>query len=605
MANLSAMTYEIGRIMGLATSNQDPQQEIVDHYIQLKNALIMMVDDEPIMMELVQAFLESEGYSRFITLEDSRLALESLQDQRPDVLLLDLNMPNVDGFDILEAMRQQKQLQHIPVIVLTSANDPASKLRALELGATDFLAKPVDPSELALRLRNTLTVKAYQDQLAYYDTLTGLPNRKLFIDRLEWALNRLHRDGGALAVVDICLDRFKYVNQSLGIKGGDVLLQKVAARMLEQVRQGDVISKVPVDDLWRSLSRLGGDEFSILLDDMSRSENAESVVARLKSTFDEPFNVDGQDVTISASMGISVYPDDGDNADVLMKNAGAASAFVKKQGGDGYQFFSDEVEARSKERMQLETDLRKAIGRGEFEMYYQAKVDAKTEKFTGLEALIRWNHRERGIISPAEFIPMAEEIGFIHSLGDWVILNVCRQIKLWQDKGWSDFTVSLNVSPQQLSAGDIVSFVEGALSNNQIPANRLVLELTESLAMDKGLDILGLLKALKTTGVGLSIDDFGTGYSNLGYLKKLPFDELKIDRSFLMNIPEDQDEVALIRAIVAMAKSLGLTIVAEGVEELPQLECLRSLDVETIQGYYFSRPMPAQDFDDYYLGLKG
>lgn len=591
--------------MGLAASNQDPQQEIVDHYIQLKNALIMMVDDEPIMMELVQAFLESEGYSRFITLEDSRLALESLQDQRPDVLLLDLNMPNVDGFDILEAMRQQKQLQHIPVIVLTSANDPASKLRALELGATDFLAKPVDPSELALRLRNTLTVKAYQDQLAYYDTLTGLPNRKLFIDRLEWALNRLHRDGGALAVVDICLDRFKYVNQSLGIKGGDVLLQKVAARMLEQVRQGDVISKVPVDDLWRSLSRLGGDEFSILLDDMSRSENAESVVARLKSTFDEPFNVDGQDVTISASMGISVYPDDGDNADVLMKNAGAASAFVKKQGGDGYQFFSDEVEARSKERMQLETDLRKAIGRGEFEMYYQAKVDAKTEKFTGLEALIRWNHRERGIISPAEFIPMAEEIGFIHSLGDWVILNVCRQIKLWQDKGWSDFTVSLNVSPQQLSAGDIVSFVEGALSNNQIPANRLVLELTESLAMDKGLDILGLLKALKTTGVGLSIDDFGTGYSNLGYLKKLPFDELKIDRSFLMNIPEDQDEVALIRAIVAMAKSLGLTIVAEGVEELPQLECLRSFDVETIQGYYFSRPMPAQDFDDYYLGLKG
>ncbi len=591
--------------MGLATSNQDPQQEIVDHYIQLKNALIMMVDDEPIMMELVQAFLESEGYSRFITLEDSRLALESLQDQRPDVLLLDLNMPNVDGFDILEAMRQQKQLQHIPVIVLTSANDPASKLRALELGATDFLAKPVDPSELALRLRNTLTVKAYQDQLAYYDTLTGLPNRKLFIDRLEWALNRLHRDGGALAVVDICLDRFKYVNQSLGIKGGDILLQKVAARMLEQVRQGDVISKVPVDDLWRSLSRLGGDEFSILLDDMSRSENAESVVARLKSTFDEPFNVDGQDVTISASMGISVYPDDGDNADVLMKNAGAASAFVKKQGGDGYQFFSDEVEARSKERMQLETDLRKAIGRGEFEMYYQAKVDAKTEKFTGLEALIRWNHRERGIISPAEFIPMAEEIGFIHSLGDWVILNVCRQIKLWQDKGWSDFTVSLNVSPQQLSAGDIVSFVVGALSNNQIPANRLVLELTESLAMDKGLDILGLLKALKTTGVGLSIDDFGTGYSNLGYLKKLPFDELKIDRSFLMNIPEDQDEVALIRAIVAMAKSLGLTIVAEGVEELPQLECLRSFDVETIQGYYFSRPMPAQDFDDYYLGLKG
>lgn len=590
--------------MGLATPNQDPQQEIVDHYIQLKNALIMMVDDEPIMMELVQAFLESEGYSRFTTLEDSRKAIESLQDQRPDVLLLDLNMPHVDGFDILEAMRAQKQLKHIPVIVLTSANDPASKLKALELGATDFLAKPVDPSELALRLRNTLTVKAYQDQLAYYDSLTGLPNRKLFLDRLEWALNRLQRDGGALAVVDICLDRFKYVNQSLGIKGGDILLQKVSARMLEHVRQGDVISKVPIDDLWRSLSRLGGDEFSILLDDMSRSENAENVVARLKSAFDKPFNVDGQEVSISASMGISVYPDDGDDADVLLKNAGAASAFVKKQGGNGYQFFSDEVEARSKERMQLEADLRKAIGRSELEMYYQPKVNTKTEALTGVEALIRWNHPQRGIISPAEFIPLAEEIGFIHSLGDWVILTVCRQTKLWQDKGWNDFTVSLNVSPQQLLNGDIVSFVAGAIKNNQIPADRLVLELTESLAMDKGLDILDLLKRLRATGVGLSIDDFGTGYSNLGYLKQLPFDELKIDRSFLMNIPTDQDEVAIITAIVAMARSLGLKVVAEGVEELPQLECLRLFDVETIQGYYFSKPMPVPGFERYYLDLK-
>ncbi|MGH1373415.1 MAG: GGDEF/EAL domain-containing response regulator [Cellvibrionaceae bacterium] len=595
------MNSEIGRIMTLAAPNQDPQQEIVDHYIQLKNALIMMVDDEPIMMELVQAFLESEGYSRFTTLEDSRKALDALQDERPDVLLLDLNMPNVDGFEILEAMREKKSLKHIPVIVLTSANDPASKLKALELGATDFLAKPVDPSELALRLRNTLTVKAYQDQLAYYDTLTGLPNRKLFLDRLEWALNRLHRDGGALAVVDICLDRFKYINQSLGIKGGDLLLQKVSARMLEQVRQGDVISKVPIDDLWRSLSRLGGDEFSILLDDMSRSENAETVVARLKSTFDEPFNIDGQEVSITASVGISVYPDDGDNADVLMKNAGAASAFVKKQGGNNYQFFSDEVEARSKERMQLETDLRKAIGRGQFEMHYQPKVHTQTGELLSVEALIRWNHPQRGLVSPGVFIPLAEEIGFIHSLGDWVILSVCRQAKLWRDKGWVDFNVSLNVSPQQLTAGDIVSFVSGALKNNQLPPESIVLELTESLAMDKGLDILDLLKRLKACGVGLSIDDFGTGYSNLGYLKQLPFDELKIDRSFLMNIPSDQDEVAIITAIVGMAKSLGLKVVAEGVEELAQLECLRGFDVESIQGYYFSRPLSVSDFEQYYL----
>ncbi len=581
---------------GLNNSYGDDNHPMGEHYIKLKNAHIMMVDDEPIMMELVQAFLEEEGYSRFSLQSDSRKALDQINEQRPDVVLLDLNMPEVNGFDILKAMGETQALRYIPVVVLTSSNEPADKLTALELGATDFLAKPVDPSELVLRLRNTLTSKAYQDQLAYYDSLTGLPNRSLFLDRLDWTLSLTDRSSSSLAVIDICLDRFKHINQALGIKAGDELLKQVSARLLEQVRLSDVVSKTQMTNSWRSLARFGGDEFSILLTDMTRSENTEIVMRRLMSVFEKPFVLQGrQEVSITASIGAAVYPEDGTSSEQLIKRSGAASAFVKKQGGNGFQFFSDEVDARSKERVALESDLRRAIGRGEFEMHYQPKVDARTQELVGIEALLRWRHSTLGFVSPVDFIPMAEEIGFIHSLGDWVILTVCRQVKVWRDLGFCPATVSLNVSPQQLVSGDLPAFLQGVLDKNSLPEGVITLELTESLAMNSSIDGVSVLNRLKQTGVNLSIDDFGTGYSNLGYLKQLPFDELKIDRSFLSNVPGDRDEAAIVAAINSMAKSLGLSVVAEGVETIEQLDFLKGLNVDVIQGYYFAKPMAADD----------
>lgn len=580
----------------------DIKSEVQQHFIELKNALIMMVDDEPIMMELVQVFLESEGYSRFIIQPDSSMAIEQLESLRPDILLLDLNMPRVSGFDILQAIGEREHLVHIPVIMLTSSTDPADKLKALELGATDFLAKPVDPSELALRVRNTLTVKAYQDQLAYYDNLTGLPNRALFLDRLELALSRYTDEGGTLAVVDIGLDRFKHVNQSLGINSGDDLLKQVASRILDRVREDDVMSKVGTEGLWRNLSRLGGDEFSILLNGLESVEEVEVVVRRIRKVFNTPFDLSGSEVLITASMGVAVFPVDGTNADQLVKRAGAASAFVKREGGNNHHFFSEEIDARSRDRLKLETDLQRAIGRDELEMYYQPKVCGKTHKFQGVEALIRWNHHELGMISPVVFIPLAEEIGFLRSIGDWVIYDVCHQISLWRERGLPDFTVSINVSPQQLQRGDLVGTVASAIERNGIDPACLVIEVTESLAMEDSARNSDLLNRLKALGVSLSIDDFGTGYSSLINLKRLPFDELKIDRSFLVNVPADKDDVSIVTAIVAMAKSLNLRVVAEGVEELEQLEFLSELQCDTIQGFYFSRPFAADRVEAFIEG---
>ncbi|BFM16387.1 hypothetical protein R50073_25700 [Maricurvus nonylphenolicus] len=590
--------------MTLSSAPSSQVNEVKEHYNKLKDALIMMVDDEPIMMDLVQTFLESEGYKHFVNLEDSTQAVSEVLQQRPDVLLLDLNMPEVNGFEILAELQQDDKLNHIPVIVLTSSSDSDSKLKALELGATDFLAKPVDPSELALRLRNTLTVKAYQDQLAYYDALTGLPNRKLFLDRLEWSLSRQQREGGSAAIIDISLDGFKKINQSLGIKSGDILLKCVADRLMEHIRQSDVVSKIPEQDLYRSLSRLAGDEFSILLTDIDRPDQVETIIRRLVNLFQTPFNIANEEVLISASVGVAIYPDDGDTSDSLVKRAGVASAHVKQNGGNGYHFFSKELEARSKQRLSLEMDLRQAIEHQEFALHYQPKVWTATQQIMGMEALLRWQHPKKGMISPAEFIPLAEELGLLPSIGRWVIIEGCRQLARWQQQGLPPLKLSINVSPQQLKDKSIITLLGKAIEKFSLSPSQLVIEITESLAMEDSTANVELLHAIKALGVDLSIDDFGTGYSSLSYLKHLPFDELKIDRSFLINIPNDRDEVAIVKAIIAMAQSLDLRVVAEGVEEAPQLEFLNKLQCEVIQGFYFSKPLPSKAFAEFVLSHK-
>ena len=572
--------------------------DVKDLHLQLKNALIMMVDDEPILMEVLQAFLEEEGYQNFVTVEESSSALDVMRKRKPDIVLLDLKMPEVTGFEILEQVRADKNLQRVPVIVLTSSSDPATKLKALELGATDFLAKPVDASELALRLRNTLTVKAYQDELTFYDALTGLPNRARFLERLDWSLKSAQRSGDAVSVLKVSIDRFNQINGTLGPNAGDSLLRQVANRLNNSVRLSDVVSHTGRDDIWQNLARLGGDEFSILLPGGNASEDAAYVANRILSVLRDSFDIDGHEVFVTGSAGIAVYPEDALTTDSLMKNSGAAAEFAKQQGRDNYQFYSKEINKRAKERLNVESQLRRAIENKQFVLHYQPKVNVATGKVTSMEALVRWQHPERGLLSPYHFISIAEGASLIADIGEWVIYEACRQNKIWQSEGLGFLDIAVNVSSQQFAPKYLQKTLDAAIKSG-MDLKYLVIEITESMLMGDEERTIDILNKIRKAGPKLSIDDFGTGYSSFGYLKRFPVDELKIDRSFLTEVPQKKDDCAIVRAIIAMAESLEMSVVAEGVERQDQLDFLSNLKCDVIQGFFFSKPLPADEFAKY------
>lgn len=561
------------------------------------DALIMMIDDEPLVMEVLQTCLEEHGYRFFSKIEDSRLAVEAIWEQRPDVVLLDLNMPEMDGFEILRALRSNPDTRFLSVIVLTSSNDSNTKLKALELGATDFLAKPVDRSELVLRIKNTLTVKAYQDQLAFYDTLTQLPNRKLLLDRLDWAIKAAARDGGEVAVLNVAIDRFQQVNELLGTQAGDELLVEVSRRLLKSLRDTDTVSRANHDP-WRNIARLSGDEFSILLTDLKSSSQIVAITERLRQCLREPFNIKQREIYITASIGIAMYPKDADTTDTLMRHAGAATAYAKEKGRDCYQFYSAEINAAAQQRMNLEHSLRRVLERQELTLHFQPKVCPFTSAVKGAEALVRWYSPDFGFIPPNEFIPIAEETGIITQIGEWVLRKACEQNVIWSQQGLR-LTMSVNVSAQQFRDNKFPVIVQKVLSETGMDPELLILEITEGVLMGDTSRVGDLLFKIKSTGVHLSIDDFGTGYSSLAYLKTFPIDELKIDRSFIVDTPADSDSAAIVRTIVAMARSLDLSVVAEGVEEESQLQFLRELSCDLIQGYYFAKPLPAAEFEEF------
>ncbi len=566
----------------------------------INDATIMMVDDEPILMELLQAFLEDQGYSNFITIEDSTKAIDAMHQLQPDILLLDLNMPNLGGLDIIKLMRADSLLKRLPIIVLTSSTDAETKLQALELGATDFLAKPVDASELALRLRNTLTVKAYQDQLAYSDSLTGLLNRSRFLERLEWAIKSASRSQAQLAVMKLNVDRFKQINDALGPKAGDSLIIQIADRLLSSLRGSDVISLSGNEGLWQNFARIGGDEFSILFPESIQTNDISYVTKRLLEAIRLPFSVEGQEVFVTASIGIAIYPLDGQDTDTLTKNASVATEFSKKQGRDNYQFYSEEINKQDRERLSIETELRRAIEQNEFVLHYQPKLSVSPERVVGMEALIRWQHPTKGLLSPFHFIQIAEDSGLINLLGEWVIHEACRQVKQWHEEGLEGLQVSVNVSPQQFTEKNIQASIDAAVSSG-LDLQYLELEITESMLMGDEERLIKVMQNIKNIGPRLSIDDFGTGYSSLSYLKRFPLDELKIDRAFIIDIPGSKEDKAIVKAIIAMAKSLDLSIVAEGVETVEQLNFLKETDCIIIQGFYFSKPLPAEAFKRYVL----
>ncbi|HEY7164732.1 MAG TPA: EAL domain-containing protein [Candidatus Binatia bacterium] len=580
----------------LSTVAQSSEQRSqADSYAALRSAAVMMVDDEPTTMEVLQAFLENEGYQHFITTTDSTRAMELIASENPDIVLLDLNMPKVSGFDILRQIRAHSRFRHIPAIVLTSSDDSKTKLSALQLGASDFLAKPVDPSELALRLRNTLAAKAYQDRLTYYDTLTGLANRQMFMERVIWSIRCAGRDHTRAAVLHIGLDHFKKINDTLGHAAGDQLLSHVAQRLAACLSAG-AGGPNKGSEAEPLVARVGGDEFNILLPELERPEDAATFASKVLAAMREPFQIEGREFFMTLSVGMAIFPEDAENGHTLLKNAGVALNQAKREGRNDYQFYSPGMNAKAIERLSMTNHLRRALEREELVPMYQPKVDIRTGRIIGAELLLRWYHPELGSVSPAEFIPLAEESGLIVPFGEWVLRAACKQNRTWQSAGLASIRIAVNVSARQFRDHGFLRSVAEVLDETGLDPRNLMLEITENVIMEAARENLEVLDQIKAMGIKLSIDDFGTGYSSLSYLNQLPLDELKIDRSFIKEIRSEFDEAPIVTAIVAMAHSLGLSVVVEGVETEAQLALVTRQGCDHYQGYLFSKPVTTEEF---------
>ncbi|GFE61246.1 EAL domain-containing protein [Geobacter sp. AOG2] len=447
---------------------------------------------------------------------------------------------------------------------------------------------PYDGKEaVCVMVKDITERKQFEETLffqANHDLLTGIPNRYLLLDRLEQALAAARREGHIVAVLLLDLDNFKIINDTYGHAIGDHLLKSVAQRLKSVVRSGDTIA------------RLGGDEFVVVLTRIDRIENVVLVAEHILNHFTNPFIVDDKEFFVSPSIGLALYPNDDDSAAALLTKADTAMYHVKDKGRAGFQFFTTEMNTRVVDRMELEVGLRRALERGEFVIHYQPKVDLSTRRIQGMEALLRWNHPDRGLIPPNTFIPLAEESGLIIMIGEWVLRTVCEQHKKWQAEGLPPMTMAVNISARQFKQQDLVERIGAILAETGLEASVLELELTESYLMDNVSEAIAKLHALKGMGLGLSLDDFGTGYSSLGYLKQFPIDVVKIDKSFVDDILVNPDDATIVRTIILMAHNLNMTVVAEGVETEDQLDFLAAHNCEMVQGFYFSRPLAADGF---------
>ncbi|MCP5221530.1 MAG: EAL domain-containing protein [Zoogloeaceae bacterium] len=472
-----------------------------------------------------------------------------------------------------EVLNRRKNGELFPeLLTISTVRDPAGQ-------PTQYVALLTDLS----RLRQS---EAQLAHLAHYDPLTDLPNRLLVQSRLDHALDTAQRENGRLAVLFIDLDRFKDVNDSLGHPVGDELLVAIAQRMRARLRESD------------TLARLGGDEFLVVLEDIHRPEDAAEVAQGLIRLQDAPIRLpSGHEVYVGVSIGISLYPNDGDSTTELIRQADAAMYQAKSQGRNTFRFYTAALTEAADQRLAMEGRLRRALQAGEFVVHYQPQFVAATGEVVGCEALVRWQDPDGGLVPPANFIPLAEDTGLIVPLGRWVLETACAQAQAWREAGVADLVMAVNLSGRQLQQRDLVSVVAEALERSALPPDRLKLELTESMIMDHGDEAIALLHSLKALGVSLSIDDFGTGYSSLAYLKRFPIDEMKIDRGFVRDTPDNASDAEIVATIVAMGRNLKLRVVAEGVETQQQLDFLIGLGCNACQGYLVSPGLSAADFE--------
>ncbi|MBA2689328.1 MAG: EAL domain-containing protein [Burkholderiales bacterium] len=539
------------------------------------------------------------------------------EDHPYSVAFVDMRMPGGwDGLHTIEALwRADPDIQ---VVICTAYSDyswdditarlghsdrllilrkPFEKIEVLQLACALsnkwwlFRQRQADFDELERRveertqhLQLALSERlSYETQLQYqvtHDVLTGLPNRNLLDDRIAQSIAQAGRAGQRPAVLFLNLDRFKFINDSFGHSAGDILLKAIAARLKMLVREIDTVA------------RLGGDEFVIMLSGLAQTEEVGNIANKLLAALAQPFAVEGNELHVTGSIGISVYPNDGGDSQTLLKRADTAMYRAKEEGGNQLRFYTAEMGVQAENRVTLENALRLALGRQELELHYQPKVDLRSGRIRGVEALIRWRHPEIGLILPDRFIPLAEESGLIVPIGEWVLRTACAQAKAWHEAGYAGLSMAVNLSARQFRQQDVPALVRTILSDSGLAAPYLELELTESVLMQDSETVADALRELKEIGVMLSLDDFGTGYSSLSYLKRFPIDVVKIDRSFITDVTSNADSASLTRAIITMAQSLKMKTVAEGVETEDQLGFLNSNQCDAIQGYYFSRPLP-------------
>ncbi len=503
------------------------------------------------------------------------------------------------GFAVLSAafaLYALEQIQYVQLAVTWLATGYRLDY-SLYLGYADFLLQTLMGVGMIACLledeREAAELAAVEiEHLAYHDALTGLPNRPLFMDRLIIALAQASRAHQKLAVFFLDLDRFKDINDSLGHTTGDALLKAVAERVRRCVREGDTVA------------RFGGDEFTLMIPRIENIEDAAKIAQKIIETLKIPFIIGERELFVTTSIGVSISPGDGSDPETLVRNADTAMYRAKDQGRDNYQLYAPAMNARALERLALENLLRKAVGQNELVLFYQPQVDARTRAVIGVEALIRWRHPELGLLSPAIFIGVAESSGLIVPIGEWIMRTACRQIKLWQRRIDHDIRVSVNLSARQFQQPDLVDMIRSAIEDAGIQPSSLEVEITESNAMQNAENTMYTLRELKSLGVRISMDDFGTGYSSLNYLKRFPIDTLKLDKSFVKDVNTDPSDAAIVSAVIRMAHSLKLEVVAEGVERDEQLEFLVRENCDTIQGFLFSQPLPVEQLESFVVQRK-
>ena len=529
-------------------------------------------------------------------------ARTALDEGRPfSVIFLDMRMPpGPDG--AWAAARIRENDPNVDMVIATAYSDVDPRQITARVPPEEklfYVQKPFHPHEvrqLALALGRKWEAESRVRQLAYYDSLTGLPNRVLFLDRLSQTLEVARRHQRKAAVLFIDLDNFKRINDTLGHSFGDEILKITAERLRYCVRASDAVTHLALQG---TAARLGGDEFTVLLSEIDALEEPAIVAQRILERMAEPMCLSAQEVIVSPSIGITVFPEDGGDVETLLKNADLAMYFAKRSGPNSFQYYQAAMNEVALKRLTMENQLRQAIANGEFSLHYQPQVAVLTGEVSGVEALLRWNNAELGPVSPADFIPVAEESGLIVSIGEWVLRTACRQAKLWRDRGVPLPRIGVNISVKQFVQRNFPELVARVLAETGLAAEVLEIEITESLLMRDADGAADTLHRLKALGVQLAIDDFGTGYSSLSRLKEFPIDRLKIDRSFVRSVNTDLNDQAIASAVIAMAYSMNLCVVAEGVETSEQLDFLRAKHCDEVQGYFLSRPLPAQEVEDF------